>query len=333
MRTHGPCVPTEMIDVSVIVPVYNAGSLVSRCLDSIFNQAGGFSIEVILVDDGCTDNSVEVINARPEQDRIRLFRQSNSGPAKARNRGIAEARGSYLAFIDADDYWLPDFLINTVRFLNDHDECVAVSVAQRHLTTSGEHEAPKDWSVLAPEEGCVLEDFYDFWAKHNHVCTGSILIRSKVAKSTGGQREDLRICEDLEFWALLAAAGSIGYIPKMLFVSDGSKVTADIGWVAKHLPRWNAAVPVDIWQRRIVRHNPEVLDNPGFINARGRIARNLTYSILMSKRYALAKTQIRIYGETFPKDKMTTLMRAGASNPLMWLIVSRALVYREYHRK
>jgi hypothetical protein len=53
----------------------------------------------------------------------------------------------------------------------------------------------------------------------------------------------------------------------------------------------------------------------------------------MSKRYALAKTQIRIYGETFPKDKMTTLMRAGASNPLMWLIVSRALVYREYHRK
>ena len=99
MRTHGPCVPTEMIDVSVIVPVYNAGSLVSRCLDSIFNQAGGFSIEVILVDDGCTDNSVEVINARPEQDRIRLFRQSNSGPAKARNRGIAEARGSYLAFI------------------------------------------------------------------------------------------------------------------------------------------------------------------------------------------------------------------------------------------
>ncbi len=119
----------------------------------------------------------------------------------------------------------------------------------------------------------------------------------------------------------------------MLFVSDGSKVTADIGWVAKHLPRWNAAVPVDIWQRRIVRHNPEVLDNPGFINARGRIARNLTYSILMSKRYALAKTQIRIYGETFPKDKMTTLMRAGASNPLMWLIVSRALVYREYHRK
>jgi len=321
------------IDVSVIVPVYNASALVGRCLDSVFGQEGSCSIEVILVDDGSTDNSVEIINARPEQDRIRLFRQANSGPSAARNRGIAEARGRYIAFIDADDYWLPGFLNVTTHFLKKHAECVAVSVAQRHLSTSGEHESPKDWRELAPNEGTVLNDFFNFWALHNHICTGSILIRSEVTKATGGMREDLRVCEDLEYWAFLATFGKMGYIPQLLFVSDGSKVTADIGWVAKHLPRWNAAVAIEDWQRRIVERNPMVLKDKGFITARGRIARNLTYSILMSKRYALARVQIREYGSTFPKDNMSRLLRVGASNPLLWLIVSRALVYREYHRK
>lgn len=320
------------IDISVIIPVYNAGMLINRCLDSVFNQAGDLSIEVILVDDGSTDDSVDLIRKRQEQDRIRLFQQQNSGPAKARNKGIQEARGRYLAFLDADDYWMPEFLLTTSSFLDSHSECVAVSVAQRHLTTSGEHEAPKNWETLAQDEGCVLDDFFSFWADHNHVCTGSILIRSDVAKATGGQREELRVCEDLEYWALLSMYGEIGYIPQLLFVSDGSKVTENIGWVNKHLPRWRAAVAVDDWQKRIVSRNAEIEKDAGFIKARGRIARNLAYSILLSKRYGLAKSQIRLYGATFPDGTMSKLLNVGASNSLFWLIVSRALVYREYHR-
>lgn len=319
--------------ISVVVPVYNAGVLIDRCLDSVFGQVGDFPVEVILVDDGSTDNSVELIRRRPEQDRIRLFQQKNSGPSKARNVGIEAATGQYLAFLDADDYWMPGFLSATVGFLNTHEECVAVSVAQRHLTTSGEHEAPADWRSLAPKEGIVLNDFYSFWAKHNHVCTGSILIRTEIAKASGGQREDLRICEDLEYWALLATYGKMGYIPELLFVSDGAKVTANVGWVTKHLPRWRAAVPIEEWQKRILDRDKGIEDNEGFRKARGRIARNLAYSILMSKRYKLAKCQIKRYEGSFPSDKMTTLMKISVMNPLNWLIISRMLVYREYHRK
>lgn len=321
------------IDVSVIIPVYNAEALINRCLDSVFNQTGGLSVEVVLVDDESTDNSVELIKQRKEQNRIRLFQQQNFGPAKARNRGIAEAKGTYLAFLDADDYWLSDFLDTTITFLRRYPECVAVSVAQRHLTTSGEHETPRGWKSLAPAQGCVLEDFFSFWADHNHVCTGSILIRTDVAKVTGGQREDLRVCEDLEYWALLATYGKMGYIPQLLFVSDGAKVTDNIGWVNKHLPRWRAAVAVDDWQRRIVDHDVKLIDSAGFVKARGRIARNLAYSILLSKRYDLAKAQIKLYGRSFPKGNMSKLLKAGAKNPFLWFIVSRALVFREYHRK
>ena len=320
------------INVSVIVPIYNAGELIDRCLDSIFGQKTDRSIEVILVDDGSTDNSVELIRRRLEQDRIRLFQQVNSGPSKARNKGIEEARGKYLAFLDADDYWLQGFINEAARFLDRNKECVAVSVAQRHLTTNGEHEAPSRWNSLAPEEGMVPEDFYKFWADHNHICTGSILIRTEVAKATGGMREDLRLCEDLEYWALLGTYGKIGYIPKLLFGSDGSKVTANIGWVQKHLPRWNNAVPIDEWEKRIVAHYPDIASDPSFVRSKGRIAKNLTYNILLSKRYALAKEQIKKHSHIFPNDKVARLLRIAVRNPLNWLVISRLLVKREYSR-
>ena len=71
-----------MIDISIIIPVYNATSLLTRCIDSIFNQHTDYTYEVICVDDGSTDDSVELINARKEKN-IRLFKQQNSGPAVA----------------------------------------------------------------------------------------------------------------------------------------------------------------------------------------------------------------------------------------------------------
>lgn len=321
------------IDISVVIPVYNAGVLINRCLDSVFSQLGDYNIEVILIDDGSTDNSVELIEQRNEKDCIRLFRQNNSGPAKARNRGIQEAKGKYIAFLDADDYWLPGFISSTFDFLELHKECVAVSVAQRHLTTSGEHEAPGNWKNICGEDGLVIDDFYSFWATNNHICTGSLLIRTDIAKATGGQREDLRICEDLEYWALIASYGKMGYIPKLLFVSDGAKVTENIGWVQKHLPRWKAAVAVEDWQKRIIAKDNTIVGNYGFIKARGRIARNLAYSILLSKRYLLAKDQIKNFGRDFPQDNMSRLLCLAVKNPINWLVISRALVYREYHRK
>lgn len=321
------------IDVSIVIPVYNAGALINRCLDSVFSQLGGYSIEVILVDDGSTDNSVELINARKEQNKIRLFQQVNSGPSKARNKGITEAKSKYLAFLDADDYWMPEFIGRTVEFLETNPKAIAVSVAQKHLTTSGEHEAPENWESLASHDGTIIGDFFDFWAKHNHICTGSILIRTNVAKKSNGMRTDLRICEDLEYWAHLSTFGYIGYIPEILFVSDGAKVTENIGWVKKHLPRWNAAVPVDEWQRRLLIDNKDLQNNYSFKKARGRIAQNLTYSILLSKRYELAKEQIKKYGDSFPRVKMGNLLRVAVKNPLIWFIISRVLVYREYHRK
>lgn len=82
------------MDLSVIIPVYNAAALLDRCLDSVFNQKTRYTYEVILVDDGSTDNSVELIKARNEKNII-LYKQQNAGPAAARNKGVELAQGKY----------------------------------------------------------------------------------------------------------------------------------------------------------------------------------------------------------------------------------------------
>lgn len=320
------------MDLSIIVPVYNAGALIDRCLDSVFSQQGEYQIEVICVDDGSTDNSVELIKGRREQNIV-LLQQENAGPAAARNRGMRVAKGRYMAYLDADDYWLPGFIEKTVSFLDSHSECIAVTVGQRHITVSGTRVLPE---ILKVEQlntpSQVLEDFYSFWLQHNHVCTGSIVIRTDIAQKAGGQREDLRICEDLEFWAYLATYGKFGFIPEVLFVSDGSKVTEAIGWVEKHIKRWNAAVPIDCWEQRLVERLSVALPR-AYTKIRGNISQNLSYSILLSKRYDLAREQVLKYGKDFPQGKMKTLLTNAARCSLTWFVISRLLVYREYHRK
>lgn len=317
------------MDLSVIIPVYNAAALINRCLDSIFSQQGEYDIEVICIDDGSTDNSVELIKSRKEQN-ITLLQQENAGPAKARNKGMNVAKGRYMAYLDADDYWLPGFIEETIAFMDSRTECIAVTVGQKHITTSGTHILP---AIINNSDGMpqVLDDFYSFWLQHNHVCTGSIVIKTDIAKAAGGQREDLRICEDLEFWALIATFGKLGFIPKMLFVSDGSKVTETIGWVEKHIKRWNAAVPIEYWEERLLKRLPHTLPD-AYIKKRGHIAQNLTYSILLSKRYDVAREQVLKYGKDFSNGKMKLLLTLGAKTKLTWYIVSRILMYREYHR-
>ena len=102
--------------ISVVIPVYNLEHYIGTTIDSVLNQTV-LPDEVIIVDDGSTDNSISVIeeyiNKNPDN-FIRLVRQKNSGPGAARNRGIEVAQSEWIAFLDGDDIWLPE-KINMIR--------------------------------------------------------------------------------------------------------------------------------------------------------------------------------------------------------------------------
>ena len=90
--------------ISVIVPVYNVENYLPRCLDSIINQTYT-NLEILLVDDGATDNSGKLCDEYAQKDnRIRVFHKENGGVSSARNMGLDNATGEYIAFVDSDDY-------------------------------------------------------------------------------------------------------------------------------------------------------------------------------------------------------------------------------------
>ena len=108
-----------MIKVSVIIPVYNAESTLEKCVDSVLNQ-NRRNLELILVNDGSKDNSLEICNDYAKRDnRVKVFSQDNRGVSSARNRGIDNASGEWLTFIDSDDFIKPDYFKNIDSFCQD----------------------------------------------------------------------------------------------------------------------------------------------------------------------------------------------------------------------
>jgi glycosyltransferase involved in cell wall biosynthesis len=114
--------------VSVVVPLYNKKATVERTLASILGQTFG-DFEILVVDDGSSDGGPELIESEIADPRVKVFRQANAGPGAARNRGLAEARGTLVTFLDADDEWRPELLERAVEHLAAHPECAAFTSA------------------------------------------------------------------------------------------------------------------------------------------------------------------------------------------------------------
>ncbi len=108
-----------MPQVSVITPCFNASKYISQTIESVINQTFT-DWEMIIIDDGSKDNSVDIVEKYSINDsRIKLIKQPNGGSANARNHGIREAKGRYIALLDADDLWLPQFLEKQIKFMKE----------------------------------------------------------------------------------------------------------------------------------------------------------------------------------------------------------------------
>jgi len=124
--------------ISVVIPVYNAGKAICRAIDSVLAQTLT-DYEIIVVDDGSTDNTPEII--KKYGDKIRYIRQENSGASIARNTAIQAAKGKWIAFLDADDEWLPDKLKMQMELLHRNPDLMWC--AGNFIQTDGIRSAPR----------------------------------------------------------------------------------------------------------------------------------------------------------------------------------------------
>jgi hypothetical protein len=315
--------------VSVIIPAHNSANSLALSVDSALCQTVP-PHEIIVINDGSTDGTADV--ARRYGDRIVFLEQENAGQGAARNAGLAVASGEYIAFLDADDYWQPEFLERCVDFLESHSEAVAVNTGL--LTRLQDGRELLQPALLtrpgAPTESFMIDDFYAFWAEHDHVRTGSAVIRKSAIDQAGGQRADLRVSQDLEYWGYVATFGPWGYIPEPLWVGNSRAAAAGPGWLKKYRKRRRLCPTVESWQERLL---PRLTEGqlPHFRVVRGRVAAGYAQNHILGGNPEQARHIIRTYWDELPRTRVTRLLRAGDRlGPLGWWIACRIVVAREY---
>ncbi|NIA10441.1 MAG: glycosyltransferase, partial [Nitrospiraceae bacterium] len=130
-----------MPKVSAVIPLYNKAPYIQRALRSVLAQIFQ-DFEIIVIDDGSTDDGAQIVKSIPDK-RIRLIQQENAGVSAARNRGIKEAKGDLIAFLDADDAWKSEFLETILRLKKKFPEAGAYATAYEMVFPSGKIVVPK----------------------------------------------------------------------------------------------------------------------------------------------------------------------------------------------
>jgi len=191
-------------DISVIIPAYNAAATIGRAIDSVLAQTCP-AREIIVVDDGSTDDTVSIVGEYGG--RIEYTYQPNAGPGPARNAGIRAARGDWIAFLDADDEWLPHKLACQTDLLARHPDLAWVTGnyvdCACHLGRRQEHvNATVIHDFLNGDE--VFESFFQAMLCDAWGCTDTMLIRRDIFNEVGLFSDDLPRGNDFDMWWRIA---------------------------------------------------------------------------------------------------------------------------------
>ncbi|UCG42191.1 MAG: glycosyltransferase [candidate division WOR-3 bacterium] len=200
--------PVGGASISVVIPLYNKASHIARALDSVLAQSEQ-PVEVIVVDDGSTDGSGDIA-VRYTNRGVRLIRQENQGVSVARNRGISEARGDLIAFLDADDEWLPEHLATIARLAAKYPGCGAYAQTFEVVATDGRRWVHVSPGIPAfPWEGIIPNYFRS--ATTNPVWSSAVAVPKHVFDEVGLFPAGVAVGEDAQMWFRIALRYPIGY--------------------------------------------------------------------------------------------------------------------------
>jgi GT2 family glycosyltransferase len=208
---------TNNLKTSAIIATYNRSYIVCEAIESILSQTYK-NLELIVVDDGSTDDTQKVL--KRYGDRIRVVYQKNSGPAAAWNRGIRESTGDVIAFLGSDDIWLPTFLERSISVLERAEESVPCCLSNSWLRFAGGQGSTSFQHVrLCPslDEGIWVNP-EEIFATRFVLFGQSVAIRRAALERTGGFDESLWFLEDYDLALKLSIQGPWGFVREPLVV-------------------------------------------------------------------------------------------------------------------
>jgi teichuronic acid biosynthesis glycosyltransferase TuaG len=191
-------------DVSVVIPAYRAAATIGRALESVVCQTLP-PLEIIVVDDGSEDGTYEIAESYENKLTdipLKLFRQPNGGAGRARNKAIQEASGKYIAFLDADDEWLPEKTAKSMAYFEKQDY---VLIAHNGWIVDGDTQLLNDCCQRFQSRSDPFISLY----KKGYIDTCTVIARREAILAVGGFDESLPNAQDFELWlALCAPPGS-----------------------------------------------------------------------------------------------------------------------------
>jgi len=193
-----------MPEVTVVIPLFEKGPHIARALDSVLSQTFA-DFEVVVVDDGSTDDGKQVVTKYLGDPRIRLLVQENRGVSAARNRGIDEAFTDFIAFLDADDEWAPDHLEILVRLRMKFPGAGICTTAFRRVLEDGRIVFPRYEGIPSPPWEGILEDYFKSASLGAQpVWTSAAAVPLAVFRQIGLFRVGISRGEDLDMWGRIA---------------------------------------------------------------------------------------------------------------------------------
>jgi glycosyltransferase involved in cell wall biosynthesis len=244
-------------ELSVVIPVYNGESYIEPTLDSVRRQTVS-PLELLVIDDGSTDRTSDLVDAyrlaNPEL-RMRLIRLPHGGPGQARNRGIEEANGAWIAFLDSDDLWFPEKLEQVARFCDAFPDANFFCHNELHRHLDGT-ETLLDYAVGFSEKGSLSTQLY----LRNRFSTSAVVCSRCLLIEAGLFDTSLSSAQDYELWLRMSPRIRAQVIPQTLgiYVDRLGNITSMSRWrryrnVLRVLNRHRSMVSVFMYVKTVTR--------------------------------------------------------------------------------
>lgn len=284
--------------ISIVIPLYNKEQSITSTLQTVLKQTFQ-DFEIVIVDDGSTDHSVEEVN-KVVDPRIRLIQQPNAGVSSARNRGIEEAKGEYIAFLDADDEWKPEYLETQYNLTQQYLDCSVFACNYEFRDIQGNVRSTIIRKLPFTREYGVLSNYFEVAScSHPPLWTSAVMVKKDAIRSVGGFPVGIKSGEDLLTWARLACRYIIAFARTSHVIYNLGE-----GYNKKNLPprRQDKGDPVGKELVNIYKKYPKTLGLKTYIShwhkMRASVAvrynerRETIYEVFLSLRYNILNIKV-----------------------------------------